>query len=76
LVAIPALGVQSQSEVGSVVSESPGLVCPSFAEVLGGGEPPQGLEEFSEVVGVEEGFEVFSGAARGSRSDSAERWLP
>jgi hypothetical protein len=60
LVAIPALGVQSRSEVGWVVSESPGLVCPSFAEVLVGGEPPQGLAAFSEVVGVEEGFEVFS----------------
>jgi hypothetical protein len=28
--------------------------------VLVGSEPPQGLEALSEVVGVEEGFEVLS----------------
>ena len=55
-----ALGVQSRSEVGWIVSESPRLVCPSFADVLVGSEPPQGLEALSEVVGVEEGFEVLS----------------
>src|SRR4051812_43460250 len=53
-------GVQSRSEVGWIVSESPRLVCPSFADVLVGSEPPQGLETLSEVVGVEEGFEVLS----------------
>ena len=57
-----ALGVQSRSEVGWIVSESPRLVCPSFADVLVGSEPPQGLEALSEDGG--------------SRSDSAERWLP
>src|SRR6476660_973637 len=41
-------------------AESPRLVCPSFADVLVGSEPPQGLEALSEVVGVEEGFEVLS----------------
>ena len=55
-----SLGVQSRSEVGWIVSESPGLVCPSFADVLVGSEPPRGLEALSEVVGVEEGFEVLS----------------
>ena len=54
------LGVQSRSEVGWIVSESPRLVCPSFADVLVGSEPPQGLKALSEVVGVEEGFEVLS----------------
>src|SRR4051794_32851143 len=54
------LGVQSRSEVGWIVSESPWLVCPSFADVLVGSEPPQGLEALSEVVGVEERFEVLS----------------
>mgnify|MGYP003411521968 CR=1 FL=1 len=54
------LGVQSRSEMGWIVSESPGLVCPSLADVLVGSEPPQGLEALSEVVGVEEGFEVLS----------------
>ena len=53
-----SLGVQSRSEVGWIVSESPGLVCP--ADVLVGSEPPRGLEALSEVVGVEEGFEVLS----------------
>jgi hypothetical protein len=52
--------VRSRSEVGWIVSESAGLVCPSFADVLVGSEPPQGLEALSEVVGVEEGFEVLS----------------
>ena len=37
-----ALGVQSRSEVGWIVSESPRLVCPSFADVLVGSEPPSG----------------------------------
>src|SRR3954454_20287717 len=46
--------------MGWIVSESPRLVCPSFADVLVGSEPPQGLEALSEVVGVEEGFEVLS----------------
>src|SRR6516162_5234637 len=55
-----ALGVQSRSEVGWIVSESVGLVCPSFADMLVGSEPPQGLEALSEVVGVEEGLEVLS----------------
>ena len=45
--------------VGSYL-KSPRLVCPSFADVLVGSEPPQGLEALSEVVGVEEGFEVLS----------------
>ena len=34
--------------------------CPSFADVLVGSELPQGLEALSEVVGVEEGFELLS----------------
>ena len=38
------LVVQSRNEVGWIVSESPRLVCPSFADVLVGSEPPQGLE--------------------------------
>src|ERR1700745_1573174 len=54
------LGVQSRSEVGWIVSESAGLGCPSLADVLVGSDPPQGLEALSEVVGVEEGFEVLS----------------
>ena len=53
------LGVQSRSEVGWIVSELPRLVCPSFADVLVGSEPPQGLEALSEVVGVEERCEVL-----------------
>jgi hypothetical protein len=47
--------------VGWIVSESAGLVCPSFADVLVGSEPPQGLEALSEVVGAEEGFQMLSG---------------
>src|SRR4029077_21122380 len=57
---VSLLGVQSRSEVGWIVSESPRLVCPSFADVLVGSEPLQGLDALSEVVGVEEGFEVLS----------------
>ena len=43
--------------VGS--SKSVWLVCPGRADVLVGCEPPQGLEAPSEVLGVEEGFEVI-----------------
>src|SRR3954452_6334653 len=59
-----SLGVQPRSEAGWIVSESPRLVCPSFADVLVGSEPAQGLEALSEVVGVEEGFEVLSEVVR------------
>jgi hypothetical protein len=54
------LGVQSRSEVGWIVSESAGLVCPSFADVLVGSEPPQGLEALGEVVGVDECLDVLA----------------
>ena len=72
---VPGLGVQSRSEVGWIVSESPGLVCPSFADVLVGREAPQRLEALSEVVGVEEGFEVLSELLVGLVV-IARRWLP
>jgi len=54
------LAVQSRCEVGWIVSESAGLVCPDFADVLVGCEAAKGFETLGEVVGVEEGFEVFS----------------
>ena len=49
--------------MGWIVSESAGLVCPDFADVLVGCEITKGLETLGKVVGVEKGFEVFSDLA-------------
>ena len=43
------LAVQSRSEVGWIVSELPRLVCPSFADVLVGSEPPQVLRRLAKL---------------------------
>ena len=45
--------------VGSYLNRL-GWSAQAFADVLVGSEPPQGLEALSEVVGVEEGYEVLS----------------